>query len=309
MKPITTDTLTKYLCAPGEILILDLGAASLQLVQSAVAKHVTNVTTKGGLSLPAEIWDMVFDFGAAAPRSSNLELVKITTHPPATVTDQVILFEAVKLTQIKPYEDFNEYRDLWSAMVFLACDEDEKPTIEKSDAFTLQWDADRQLPTRVVNIPFRHDGRASASRFQHLYHAISLAEVIAKVQDGQCGKCSNTRFICSCWGQSAPDRKCKCRGPLFDYDGKGMDYCMAVPCPVCLSLDLLMIWMTALSWDFKQKRGPHPADLSRILGERLEDLQYPTSLGKTAEQIVAEHGKALQDYAMWRKMKLRITHS
>jgi hypothetical protein len=298
---LTTDNLPLFFSRARRILILELGVVSLRLVQSAVEKHAANVTTKGGLGLPAEIWDMVFQFGAASPHSSNLELVKATGLPQHTLTGHVIRFKAVRLTQVKPYEKFNGEVDISRSLEFIGCPEAEMPTIEKSGSFTLEWDVDRELPTYAVTIPKEHDGGVSAPRVQPLYHTIRLVDVIAKVQDGHCGKCSNTRFICSCLGRPTSSREC-C-DPLFTYNGRVVAYCMAIPCPVCLGRDLFAIWQIILSGRFKTKPSESAEYLSRILLERLEELRYPSSLGKSPKQIMAERERALQHYAAWKKME------
>jgi hypothetical protein len=120
MRAVTEDTIATLREFPNQALMLDMGAVSLSIIKKAVDKSVTNVTSKDGLTLPIELWDEVFKFGAASPHSDMLAFVK-ARRIESTATGHIVYLEPLKLSESTNFGHCNTAEGLEVAEDSIKC--------------------------------------------------------------------------------------------------------------------------------------------------------------------------------------------
>jgi hypothetical protein len=270
MKPVTADILAHLLGQPHRnelhtLFMLNLSMLGVRYVSQVVEQHGPgNVRTKGGLSLPLEVWQMIFD--ASLPFNSydesdrdeySMARAKII----ATSRDYIIV-SCVQLTVTKKKAPsyFGECKQLSSIPIAWLGD------WNNPDLYTLEPDPKtrRHLIVKV----YRDPGRLSC-----LFSQLTQQDYLARIEHGICRCCGGQRLLPS----QCTDPEIAWVRPVGPYNLLDLHQVPA-PCPVCIGDQFTKAhhrWLIANGYDPACDFNNHARDTQLAwLCTKLYELGY-----------------------------------
>lgn len=297
-----------------KLLILNASALSTHYVARLISRDSTSVATKGGITLPPELWDRIIKLSPRrAPRDTfDLVEAKMTSE---TETEKVLTCQGVKLKvgfglQIDDYimlekcEELLRFRsrvERFSLYDYCSDYESEDELLEVEQCEFGLWDGElsedgllddklskdklpedklpeNKLPenklvgnanpvkTRspgVVHLDTTYQVviRADGSGHPCIFADLTVPDVIARVEGGQCSFCDGDRFISPCCME----------GRASDFGLELM--CGAIVCPLCVGMDIASDHEEFLDeWDY---HGPKAEKMMNMyISKRFRELGY-----------------------------------
>ncbi|VUC35603.1 unnamed protein product [Clonostachys rosea] len=215
MKPVYPRHV-KHLLAEKSTLIFNKSRVGLGFIERFVHRSPELVTTKQGhKKLPLELWDLIFKFATSDFRGDECYLVLPKRLHVFNQDEVVIVCERV--------QPFDPVGDLWSFchILDMACIR-QTSKHDKGGKRTLTDRQARTGATIMVNI----QRPRKPPSIQILFSRITIPDVIARVQGGECDVCSGYRYICSSCEKGVPGTHWVCN----TYEECGAIH----PCPRCI---------------------------------------------------------------------------
>lgn len=226
MRPVTADVLAHLLGQPHrnelhKLFLLNLSMLGVRYVSQVIDEHgVNSIKTKGGVWLPLEIWETIFD--AALPfdvcdESNRDEYCMAGAKIIAKSTDYVIV-NCVQLivTKKKAPSTFGGCNELSSIPIAYLGD------WNKPEHYTIQPNP-RTRRHLIVKV-YRHPGR-----FSCLFSQLTQQDYLARIEHGNCRRCRGERLIPS----QCTDPEIAWVRPVGPYNLLDLHQVPA-PCPVCV---------------------------------------------------------------------------
>lgn len=207
MKPLEFEKITA-LFLEGRLLMLNAGVLGLRYVVRLLRRGATSVTSKGGIALPPELWEMILPMA----RGGNYVLVQA---------------ELVSETDGRKVLECREARlEHWAGGAGQLFDSLRVGCYEAvlNNRRTTLWDGD-EPPEIVIRESTYQVVVEAEEKYRCLFEDLSVPDVIARVEKGKCRLCSGERFVC-------PEHD---EVREFFGDVMRLSRCVNFACPLCLA--------------------------------------------------------------------------
>ncbi|KAI0846203.1 hypothetical protein F5Y00DRAFT_244318 [Daldinia vernicosa] len=270
MRPVTIADISKGLVTPDTLLLLKTSTLGLRYATQLLTRNDAGIClrSKGGITLPNEIWTMILDFireGTRGTRegtrrkkdkvclvkadlvaaSPNTMLLRCFRHKFDHPADEMFL---IGITDSRSVEDFEDY---------LAC---ATPSAAEKLGSKLPKLDRLSGPDNTFDVVLD-----TKSADLCLYTFEDAADFIATIDDGDCWVCGGERFICpGCTGGVAS---------RFDaFMGCGVD----LACPLCMGIEFSAEHKRYLEYYYHEEPvEKFQNDMREEVEDRLEELGYP----------------------------------
>ena len=246
MRPLRFGTATApYLS--GRLLLLNRSLLA--------SRHLSRVLTRGDAAvgrgtLPAELWDRIL---ALVREEDDFVLVEPTLQ---SETDEV------KVVSCREVEFDGDIGGLEDAEMVAQCENRLDPTNVNSKQERDESRKD-ELPELVtLEATYEVELRADDDGPPCLFTSVTVPDVIARLEDGYCGACGGSRFICPGCGQ-LPDR-------FMVFMGCGVE----LACPLCVGVALAQDHQEFLQANYLEVPDEDQKAMDEEVNDVLRELGY-----------------------------------
>ena len=224
MHPVTPSSITPSFRTHLPYLLLDASAFSTYDIGSLISKNL--IKSSGGISLPQEIWDMIFSLLPTKPPTYHLARpLRITSLGDDVVLECEIDTSAL-IFSYEHVDNESEIRVLEDYLAFPDHQDEIDPFIQDilSAGFTRPQPTSRFFTITVTSAPhaiFLPDC---------LFYDIKVPDLIARLQNYPCSVCNGMDGHTICPG---------CTGGVAQKYGAFMGCGVDLACPLCLGLDFM----------------------------------------------------------------------
>lgn len=291
------------------LLLLNTSALSTHYVARLISRDSTSVATKGGLTLPPELWDHIIKLSPRRAPEDKFVLVEAKTTS-ETETEKVLSCQEVKLKvgfgwEVDDWfaldkceellrfrsrvEKFSLYEDSFNDGSDDEPPEDELFEAEKWEPELLDGELPEDKPLEdglsqdklsekpsvdakpvkkrssgVVHLDTTYQIVIRADRSGHpcVFSDLTVPDVIARVEGGNCSFCNGERFISPCCMEGAAREF-----GLRETCG------VVIVCPLCVGIDLAGEQDDILdNWDYHGPKATKKMDI--FISRRFRELGY-----------------------------------
>ena len=261
MRPLKSSDVTATFLTDRPFLLLNVVAFNTCYLGSLLAKNV--LKSKGGITLPQEIWLKIFEALHRSPPDYHLARALTAKSYGGKVT----LSCKVELSALtSPLACLDNKNQVKVIEFYLAVPDGQH---DLSFLEEIKTSALRPSPTsKFLSVTFAESNNSDQRPFspQGLFFEITVPDVIAHLQDYVCGVCCGGNGHTICPG---------CTGGVAQRFGAFMGCGVDLACPLCLGLDFMREDKELLQ-DFYWDEMPEEEKKARIrrFATRLEELGY-----------------------------------
>ncbi|KAI1407541.1 hypothetical protein F5Y13DRAFT_205990 [Hypoxylon sp. FL1857] len=219
MKPVTMNSVSGGLLEQDSLLLLNIGLLGLRYVKRLIARDNTSIRSKGGISLPSEIWVIILKFADNAKQRefcpAKAELVSASPNRMVLRCFRYAFScdpDAILAGNLKDDVSVAEFEQ------YLA-----RATPSTAKTLNIEVPELYRLSGRDNSFDIILD---STSTVTYLYADLDVPDIISTLDYGWCWVCKGRRFICpGCTGGKAQE---------FD---SFMSCGVNLACPLCMGMN------------------------------------------------------------------------
>lgn len=234
MRPVTIGTISRSSAFVRDraLLLLNLNRFAVRSIEDALDESWANVTSKNGLLLPREIWNMILKEVATKDHDANDRFCLVQANCiTETPKGKILLCRRAELQGVAQCGTFQRVGDVeafeaWSTAPYEPCGKPSNNVSKHVDPST--WKIDH--PDGPSN-EFAIRLSSSLPEMPFLYQDIEVPDMISRLERGGCWMCMDL-FICpGCTG-----------GLILSELHIFQRYCGdKVACPLCMGLDFAFV--------------------------------------------------------------------
>ncbi|KAI1205520.1 uncharacterized protein F4807DRAFT_442890 [Annulohypoxylon truncatum] len=219
MKPVEMADVSRGVFTKDSLLLLNISRAGPRYVRQLFARNNTSIRSKGGISLPNEIWFIIFEF-TRSDIDDEFCLVKVNTvsASPDTVVLRCYLHEFDYPEDEELQDSLTDRQKVLDFERYLAC---ATPSVAKGLRNKPPGLSRLSGPQNTFDVVL--DARSKTSC---LYKCIDVPDIISKIEGGWCRICRSERTVCP-----------GCTGGVTERFDVFMGCGVELACPLCMGTE------------------------------------------------------------------------
>ncbi|KAI0842500.1 hypothetical protein F5Y06DRAFT_128757 [Hypoxylon sp. FL0890] len=277
MKPVQMTDVSERLFTKDSLLLLNTGVVGLRYVKQLLARNNTNIRSKGGISLPAQLWSIILKIAQKGTKD-RFCLVKadLVSESPDMVVLRCVRHKFDCPEDVVLAGNLRDKESVGHFEHYLAC---ATPSTAESLNIELPELCRLSGPENTFSVVLD-----TTSTVPCLYTSLDVPDIIAKIDDGLCWVCDGMRFICpGCTGGKAQN---------FDaFMSCGVD----LACPLCIGMDFCQDHKQYLEgYLWSEPPEGEEEEMLKLVEDRLAELGYT--------DVAVEEGAWKPNMPFWRKL-------
>ncbi|KAI1136141.1 hypothetical protein F5Y05DRAFT_415324 [Hypoxylon sp. FL0543] len=257
MKSVKRDDVARKRFTKDSLLLLNTSKLGIRYVMQLLHRSNTNVRSKGGISLPTELWTGILKF---ARKGTKDEFCLVKASVVSELPDMVVLrcdrhkFDCPEDEVLAG--DLGDERSVKDFEYYLRCAtpstaESLKIELPKLSLLTGPENSFIVVLDATPTVPC-------------LYTCLEVADIIARLDDGSCWVCDGKRFICP-----------GCTGGVTEEFGVFMSCGVDLACPLCMGVDFSQDHKSYLeNYVWVEAPKEEEEEMEEQVGDRLKELGY-----------------------------------